>query len=342
VRAVSGPGPLTGVTQLALGVNHSCALLGSGQVRCWGFNDAGQLGTRTGYTSFNRPKVVLNESGTGPLKNVIAIDAGGSHTCALLANREVRCWGDNSAGSLGDGTFQNRQVPRPVKSVAGNGRLTGVTQITVGSGTTCARLNTGQARCWGDNEEGQVGDGTEQDRNRPRVVRAVSGPGPLTGVTQVSAGAGTTCARLQSGQAWCWGEGEDGGLGNGSVGIRTRPVVVGDTDGTGPLTGVATVEAGSGTACARVGSQLRCWGNGIHGQMGNGVQDEENFVPVAVENQTETAVLTGVTRFSLTDRHACARLANGQARCWGLGVSGQLGDGNLDSSAVVVPVRDGT
>lgn len=339
VVAVTGSGPLTGVTQVAAGRNHTCALLGSGQVRCWGFNGDGQLGNNGSYDSFNRPQVVLNQAGTAPLTGVTAIDVGGETSCALLASRQVRCWGSNSSGQAGSGLATTSVTPRKVVSPAGTGPLTGVTQISVGLFTTCARLNTGQARCWGYNDRGQVGDGTTgPDRRRPRVVRAVSGPGPLTDVAQVSAGASVSCAVLTNGQVRCWGQGDDGGLATGQLTDRNRPVRAKRSPGAA-LTGVRRVEAADSGACALLtNSQVRCWGNGLRGQLGNGDLVEDNPFPMSVEAPAGTSALTGSTRLAFADAHACVRLANRQVRCWGKGISGQLGDGNSVDSAVVVTV----
>ena len=337
---VDGTGPLTGVTQVAAGHDHTCALLTSRQVRCWGFNSTGQLGSDIGYASSPRPMVVLNEAGNQPLGNVIAIDAGGDTTCAVLASRQLRCWGASSDGQVGNGLTGNAMTPRLVSNPAGTGPLQGVTQVSVGWSTTCARLANGQARCWGYNDDGQVGDGTTgTDRRRPRVVRSVAGPGALTGVRQVAAGESVSCALLENGQVRCWGQGNDGGLGNGGLTNRSRPVKV----ATGPghaLTGAVQVQAGFSAACARLtNGRVRCWGRGLRGQMGDGNLVEDNPRPVTVRNADGTAALTGITDLSFTSSTGCVRLANGQARCWGLGTSGQLGNGIEADSASTVTVQ---
>jgi alpha-tubulin suppressor-like RCC1 family protein len=340
VVAVSGSGPLTNVTQVAAGYNHTCALLASRQVRCWGFNDGGQLGNNTGYSSFATPQVVLNDAGNRPLKNVIAIAVGGDTSCALLATHQVRCWGANGSGQAGTGLPGNAQLPKLVRNPAGTGPLQNVTQISVGWSTTCARLSNGQVRCWGYNNHGQVGDGTTgTDRRRPRVVRSVSGPGALTGVKQVAVGETVACALLNSGQVRCWGQGDDGGLGNGGLVDRNRPVRV----ALGPgqlLTGVTQIQAGYSSACARLGNgRVRCWGRGLRGEMGNGDFVEDNPRPVLVLNSAGTAPLTGITDLHYGESTGCVRLANGQARCWGLGMSAQLGNGIEADSASTVTVQ---
>jgi alpha-tubulin suppressor-like RCC1 family protein len=283
--------------------------------------------------------VVLNGAGTGPLQNVIAIDAGDETTCALMANHTIRCWGSNGTGTVGDGTGADQELPRAVRNLAGTGSLTGVTQISIGGDHGCARLANGQLRCWGYNSSGQVGDGTRVNRWRPKAVRAVSGAGNLTGVAQVSAGEALTCARLANSQVRCWGRGADGGLGTGNPRRSSTPKVV-KAAGGGNLTGVAQVDAGYSAACARLANgRLRCWGLNDRGQSGDGTSVAHHYLPVVVKAPSGAAPLSGATQLAFTDRHGCVRLGSGEARCWGYGASGDLGDGNANDSPLPVVVN---
>jgi alpha-tubulin suppressor-like RCC1 family protein len=340
VLAVVGPGPLSGVSQVRGGRDHTCALLTNGQVRCWGANALGQLGADLSSSSYNRPQVVLNSAGTGPLQSAIAIDVGGDTSCAVLASRQLRCWGNNGSGNVGDGTGTHRSRPTVVSNVAGTGPLTGVAEVSVGNAATCARLLSGQARCWGPNGAGQLGDGTRTMRRRPRVVRTAGGQ-PLAGVSQISVGELLTCARLTSGQVRCWGRNAGGGgLGNGSPVARSVwPVAVRNPAGTGPLRGIARVETGSSGACALTnGGQVRCWGAGDLGQLGNGqTTPTRNPLPVVTLNVDGTGPLLGVDVLSRSYRYACAKVDDA-VRCWGYGLSSNLGDGDDVNRSLPVPV----
>jgi alpha-tubulin suppressor-like RCC1 family protein len=198
-----------------------------GQARCWGGNDAGQVGDGTVQPRY-RPTVVKNGAASGPLTGVAQVVAGGrTHTCARLASGQARCWGGNTNRELGHGTSPNAVLPVAVTNAAGTGRLTGIRQLTAGWGTTCAALMNGQARCWGANGAGQLGRGFEgPGLRRPKAVRNPLGTGPLTGVTQIDMEYVTACARLTTGQLRCWGYGEDGQLGNGTAEHRALPVRV--------------------------------------------------------------------------------------------------------------------
>jgi alpha-tubulin suppressor-like RCC1 family protein len=146
------------VIGIAAGEGHTCALIEGGTVKCWGWNNEGQLGRGTTGGEFGVPGDV-----TG-LTNVTSIKAGGRHTCALLESGEVRCWGRNNQGQLGNGANADSDVP---VSVSG---LTNVTAITGGNDHTCALLDSNEVRCWGENGDGQLGNNSTTDSNIPVSV----------------------------------------------------------------------------------------------------------------------------------------------------------------------------
>jgi alpha-tubulin suppressor-like RCC1 family protein len=154
-----------GVTGIATGGFHSCAVFGTGDVKCWGANFAGQLGDGT-TTDQNTPVDVIK------LKNVVAIGAGYAHTCALLQSGSIKCWGDNTYGQLGDGTTGNYDT----EPVSVSGLVNKVTTISAGGVFTCATMNTGGAKCWGDNFWGELGDGTNTSHPLPADVLGLNAP----------------------------------------------------------------------------------------------------------------------------------------------------------------------
>ena len=173
------------------------------------------------------------------------------------------------------------------------------------------------------------------------IVTNRAGGGPLTGVTQISQGGYHGCARLTNGQARCWGDNEDGQLGTGTVFPTTRPVVVRRQGGTA-LTGVVAIFAGVDTTCAQVtGGQVRCWGYDTSGQNGDGTigSPDGRKVPTPVRNLTNTGNLLNVTQLHMGGSHACVRLSNGEARCWGENGDGQLGNGGTTDKPVPVKVQ---
>jgi alpha-tubulin suppressor-like RCC1 family protein len=233
-----------------------------------------------------------------------AVVGGYDHSCALISNGTVRCWGSNELGQIGDGTTTERLTPRIVTGI------TSATRITAGSSHTCALLSGRTVKCWGNNANGQLGDGTTTQRNAPKTV-----PG-LTGVVSIDAGFFHTCAVLSSGAIKCWGSNFDGKLGDGTTTQRPSPVaVVGITTAT-------QVSAGGKLTCARLSDgAVKCWGDSEYGEIGDGA---------TTDRPTPTAVsgITSATQVSTGQFFACARLADGTLRCWGFSWDGETGDGD--------------
>ena len=333
----AGTGPLTGVADVSAAAGYSCAELSNGEARCWGANTSAQLGDGT-TTARSRPVVVGNETGTGPLTDITQIAGGQTHTCALLSSGQVRCWGANADGRLGDGTTTDRARPVAVSNPEGTGPLTGVTHLAVGYLQTCAALDTGQAVCWGKNANGQLGDGTTVTRLRPVVVSDPGGAGPLGGVTRLAAGATQTCARVDSGQAYCWGVNLSTDVGDGLAVEHHRPFAVPNPDGTGPITGVDDVTGGLRHTCLLVdGGQVRCWGRNLNGNLGDGTTVTRLRPVPTIDPSAALQPLAGVTQLSTGSVHSCARLSTGEARCWG---TTALGNPDYAEALAAVPVTD--
>ena len=254
--AVSG---LSGATDIAAGNAHTCAVVAGGEVRCWGGNNWGQVGNGSHGGNWLTPVAVAGLSG------VTDIVAGELHTCAVVAGGQVRCWGSNYYGELGDGSGATRQWT-PV-AVAG---VSGATDIAAGWYHSCAVVAGGEGRCWGYNGWGQVGDGTKQDRLAPVAVAE------LSGATAIVAGRSHTCAMVADGQVRCWGDGSFGQLGGGSSAGGSTPRAVQG------LSGGTDIAAGDRHTCAVVaGGEVRCWGSNAFGQLGDGTT-ENRVAPVAV------------------------------------------------------------
>lgn len=244
---------LTGASALAVGYAHACALLGDGSVQCWGENKEGQLGNgATADPGIAQPVAV------GGITGARAIATGAYHTCALLSDRTVVCWGRNGRGQLGDGTVMDSSTPVQVQT--GSGPLSDVVAITGGGAHTCALRVDGTVACWGENGNGQLGDGTTLPHSNPTLVNGINGAGA------VSAGWQHTCALLADATAACWGANTYGQLGNGTTTDALAPVHVRG------LSDVRAITAGWWQhSCAITGDgAARCWGLNEWGQLGNG------------------------------------------------------------------------
>jgi alpha-tubulin suppressor-like RCC1 family protein len=203
---------LTRATAVATGTNYACALLLDGTVQCWGSNDYGQLGS--GSTTDSTTPVPVSG-----VTSAVAIAAGGAHACALRTDGTVVCWGANERGELGLGTSSGPQTCASSEPCATTPvevpDLSGVTAIAAGGYDTCALLSDGIVRCWGGNDEGQLGDGTTMDSSTPV---AVSG---LRGASAIAMGNASACALVSSGDVACWGDNGAGQLASAVTGPQT-------------------------------------------------------------------------------------------------------------------------
>ena len=182
-------GLASGVAQIAAGDYHTCAVKTSGAVLCWGDNDSGQLGNDS-TTNSSTPVAV-----TGLSSGVVAIAAGGYHTCALTSVGGVKCWGDDGNGQLGDGGDTSESTPVNV-----SGLSSGVASIAAGESHTCAVTTSNGAKCWGYDGYGELGNGTTNDYHVPKAVSGLAST-----AAQLDLGANHTCAVTTSGAAECWG-----------------------------------------------------------------------------------------------------------------------------------------
>ena len=245
-----------------------------------------------------------------PMTGFSRVATGDSFTCAIKTDGTVWCWGRNNVKQLGDGTTTTRT--RPVQ-VTG---LTDATQIIAGQGFACALKSDGTVACWGDNGSGQLGDGTTTGRSAPAVITN------LTGVTQISGNFMHVCARLSDSTARCWGWNVLYQLGDGTTTNALSPITPSN------LTGVAQISAGVFQTCARLNDgTVRCWGAGNHGGLGDGNGTYSTSTKITPTGLTYAAQIASGTGWN----NACALLATGVLKCWGLNDNGQLGDGSTTS-----------
>ena len=304
------PGLSSGVASLAAGSGHACALTIAGGVRCWGGNGAGQLGN--GLVESTSRAVPVDVIGLG--SGVVAITAGGTHTCALTAGGGVKCWGSNASGQIGDGTIApSRTVPVDVV-----GLPTGVAAVSAGGSHTCAITVDGTVRCWGANTWGQLGDGTTTAKPVPQLVLA-------GGVRAIAAAGSHTCAILASGSVRCWGANYLGQLGTSSVSNTSAGEVIGITNAT-------AIAAGYDQTCVLTAiGQMQCWGN--TGALFGTTPFGPRGVPLTI-----VGLAPGIKSMAVGGSHACAVTPDNRAACWGGNFSSQVGDGTTSQYNTAVAV----
>ncbi|MBI2891813.1 MAG: hypothetical protein HYY13_13650 [Nitrospirae bacterium] len=302
------------VVSVSSGGSHACALVAGGTVKCWGKNANGQLGDNS--TTERTSPVAVCDAGScaTSLSKVAAIAAGGSHTCALIYDGTIKCWGLNTSGQLGDGT--NNQSLTPV-AVSG---ITTAVAVSTGDNHTCAVLADGTPRCWGYNASGQLGNGDNVNQNTPVTLS-----GNPAGVRSIAAGGDHACFVGAGGTAQCWGLNTDGQLGDGTNTTRNTPAAVA---GSWNL----WLTAGKNHTCAlNVSGTATCWGDNANGQIGDGSTADWN-IPKGVFGLASIVSLAGGGDFT------CASLSDGAAKCWGGNTYGQVGDGTTAQRSMATAV----
>jgi alpha-tubulin suppressor-like RCC1 family protein len=270
---------------VAAGAAHTCALLANGTAQCWGDNRLHQLGNATNVGRSTVPVGVIG------LDHAVAISARGDHTCALIDDGTLKCWGDDQAGGL----HPNAQGAVGATTVPG---VSDVLQVATGLNNDCAVIAGGAIECWGTNKYGQLGDGTKTSSATPVTVAG------LGAAVAVAAGNVFTCAILDDGTAWCWGKNNDRALGDTDALASLTPLQIGGLSGAVGISAMMPI-------CAYIPDQtLRCWGKGTSGEMGNGAH-HDNRVP------EEPVDLTDVVGVSVGGKHVCAAISDGTAKCWG-------------------------
>jgi alpha-tubulin suppressor-like RCC1 family protein len=329
--AVTTSGVLSGITlaQVAAGNYHTCALDTTGATYCWGNNSSGQLGNPVTANNFNTAVAVTSQA--------TMISAGYVDACAVR-NGNGYCWGDNTDGQLGNNSTTTQFNTEVAVSAPSGGAVTW-SQISAGDYGTCGLTTAGAAYCWGQDNVGQVGNGTSGSTNYliPTAVSAPSG-GAVTW-SQISVGAGQVCAITTSGAGYCWGNGASGDLGDGSTSNVSIPTAMSAPSG-GAVTWTQIATAGAKSESCGLASTgaAYCWGVNGSGQLGDG-NTSSQFTPTPVS--TASTPMAGVTivQVSVGYDFACALGANGDAYCWGDQTDGELGNGVTNSSIdALVPV----
>jgi hypothetical protein len=289
---------------------HVCEVGSDGTTRCFQTRQPSFGGTGT-----------IRLSGT-PTE----LTTGRRHACATVGSGQsafVQCWGSNSAGQLGDGTHTDaNENPSTMSTTAVDVVISQVHEmanISAGGDTTCAVTSFGQVDCWGNNSDGEFGDGTTA--SSPFVATAMG----LTAITQVSVGVMHTCALRADGAVFCWGYNNSGQLGNGTTAQSLVPVQVSG------ITNATQVVALSTSTCALLSNgTVMCWGDNMDGSLGDGT-GQSSTTPVAVKGLHGIAWLAP----GPGALHVCA--SNKQdVWCWGYNIAGQLADGTFDDAFVPV------
>ena len=294
--------------QVNSGQWFTCAMLGDGSLNCWGDGNNGKLGI--GYsTSQNVPQIV--DLGFG--RTAANMSTGMFHTCTVLDNGALKCWGNGANGKLGSGTTDDKMSPSMVN--LGSGRT--AMSVSAGIAHTCAILDNGAISCWGLGSYGALGNGASTEKLTPTLTSSL---GTNRTAVAISAGGLHTCAILDNGAVSCWGMGSYGALGNGAVSSQLTPTL---TSSLGANRTAVAISSGYSHNCAILDNgSVSCWGWNNVGQLGNGGNTNQNTPQIINLGLGRTAV-----SISAQNAHTCAVLDNDAVSCWGDNEYGQLGIG---------------
>lgn len=314
---------------LTAGEEHTCALLQGGAVKCWGSGSSGRLGLGDSNSRGLAPEEMASLPNVDLGASATAIAAGGLHTCALLQDGSVKCWGNNGSGQLGIGDNSNRENPVAVP-LGGT-----ATAIAAGYRHTCAVLTGGTLKCWGENGSGQLGLDDLDPRGDDASDPAISAMAPIAvgaNVTAVAAGGNHTCAVLTGGALKCWGNNTFGQLGVGDA--EERGGAAGDMAALPAvdLAPVSHIAAGMQHTCARLqDGTVKCWGqNHLYGQLGIGENDHRGDGPDEMGDRLPAVAVGVVDGLAVGGYHVCTSSSEG-VKCWGKNENGQLGKGDIEN-----------
>lgn len=250
------------------------------------------------------------------VENLLEVALGLSHTCARKPDLTVKCWGDDRAGQTGTGGAADGGIVATPQTVP----IPDAIRIASGKNHTCVVRKGGKVNCWGDNVDGQIGNGLTNARSpQPAEVK------DITDATAVACGAAFSCAVRAGGTVLCWGNGLSGQLGNNMRQTLPTPQPVLN------LNNVVSISAGEAHACAvKADGKLLCWGDGFDGQLGNGDQQDRT-------TPTLVPALDNIATVAAAARQTCALKKSGAVSCWGDNKLGQLGSGAATPPTIPSP-----
>jgi alpha-tubulin suppressor-like RCC1 family protein len=334
---------------IAAGHAHACAILDDGTSKCWGLNNSGQLGQgdlrgRGALPTDMGDALLPVDLGTG--HHAKSLSVGPSQTCALLENKALKCWGNNSYGNLGLGD-SNARGDGP-SEMGGNlpaidlGYRRYARSVAIGGGFTCAVLDDSKVKCWGNNQYGTLGLGDRVQHGASPgemgdALPAVNLGSRCTTVRRVTATFLNACAELDNGELKCWGSGASGMLGIGPSNMRgDQASDMGDHLPSFDLgsCGIESFANGFGYhyGCALLSNgTVKCWGANSYGQLGSDRSSHAGDEPGDMGSALADVQLgTGRTVAGIAPGyyHSCALLDGGEVKCWGANFTGSLGQGD--------------
>lgn len=331
---------MTGIKKVSNGYGFSVILKGDSTVWSVGWDEYGKLGDGSDVNK-NSAVQVKGAHGNGHLRNFRDVSAGYRHAIAVKNDGSVWAWGSSSHGQLGGGDRNTSTVPIRVKGVEGTDWLKDVISVYANANCSMALKSNRTVYAWGNNDKGQVGDGTTTNRDIPVQVRGKDGIGYLTNIKQIATAEGCSLALSWDGTVWSWGGNQNGRLGGGDTRFFPDKVQKSAEFDGGELTDIVAISAGyyHNLALDKYGN-VWAWGKNNIGQLGINNQTDQNTA-VKVKGVGGNGYLSNITAISAGREYSVAARADGRIFAWGYNKFGQFGIGtsNNRSSTPVIAFK---
>ncbi len=306
--AVTMPSGVESFTLVSTNTNFSCAIANTGKIYCWGTGTNGQIGNGAN-SNVNVPTSVTMPSGVDSFN---AVSTNANFSCAIANTGKIYCWGTGSSGRIGNGANSSVNVPTAVTMPVG---VESFTNVSTNTNFSCA-IGNGKPYCWGT-AGGHLGRGNEYFNTSTNIIV----PSGVNSFNMVSTSGTNSCALASNGKPYCWGDGTNGQTGNGTNASTNLPTGVTMPAG---VTSFSVVVTTSSFSCAIANNgQIYCWGTGTSGQIGNESNSSVN-IPTAITTPNGVSSFSSI---SLGTNFSCAIANTGKIYCWGLGTTGQIGNG---------------
>lgn len=310
-----------------------------GTVFSWGYNGYGQLGDDT-LINKNKPTQVKGEEGVGFLSEIKEIHSNKNTAFAINNNGDLYAWGQNNYGQLGDSSTTTRKTPVRVKGPEGVGFLTNIKKVIASNNTTYALREDGTLYAWGQNNYGQLGNGTNTQINHPTQVVGVGGNGHLTNILDITTSNNSTYALKEDGTLYSWGYNGYGQLGNGTNTNKNTPVQVVGVGGEGYLNDVDQISSNTNFIIAKLKNKtLLGWGQNSSRQLADGTTSNR-YSPVQVRGVLGDGYMSNIKEIYASPGSVYALTEDNILYSWGSNVNGKLGDGSTVTQDFPVTVKD--
>lgn len=317
-----------GFKSVYAGATSSCGLATNGKIFCWGDSASGALANGVSASNIVKKPTAASYANLPTGGRFLQMSFG----VALASDNKIYTWGADTNGVMGNGvSVVDHLIPTEVDSSA---ITSGILKVSGTDTHKCALTTDGKIYCWGDNTEGQIGDGTNSTAHSPTEVNASLNT--AEGFRDVHTAPGISCALTNQARAFCWGNGANGGLGNGGTADNNTPVLVSSS---GLNAGEFYVKVRVGLALTSKG-RLLSWGDNTYGEAGRGTTGG-GFNTPAVISTGDVASDEQFSDFNVSDNHRCGLTTKSKLYCWGFNSNGQLGDNSTANKNVPTLVAAG-